>query len=210
MKKLIAFLFVCLVMASSQASETIEAGPIWSNNHAQSVCPKVCSRSEMDWNGQWWTTVQGRMSVCQCEERYTRRRPRPHRPRPIDRPTRAEKFELRFDRERVFRGHNTVYLKRRLRNQHGIDLHRYNLKAVVLVAKSKHGRGTGSLMVGDANTYEEVIDGMPYEFRARGGFDRVRFRNPKRNSRGPWQLHLRGKIKIKKIVVKLKRKDSWR
>ena len=57
---------------------------------------------------------------------------------------------------------------------------------------------------------EEVIDGMPYEFRGRGGFDRVRFRNPKRNSRGPWQLHLRGKIKIKKIVVKLMRKDSWR
>ena len=210
MKRLIAFIFACLFMVSAQASEVIEAGPIWSNDHAQRTCPRVCSRAELDWNGQWWTTIQGKMSVCQCEERYTRRRPRPHRPRPIYRPERAEKFELRFNRERVFRGENTVFLKRRLRNQHGINLRRYNLKAVVLVAKSKHGRGTGSLVVGDTSTYEEVIDGVPYEFRARGGFDRVRFRNPKRNSRGPWQLNLRGKIKIKKIIVKLMKKDSWR
>ena len=43
----------------------VEAGPIWSNDDAQAKCPSACPPPE-HWNGQWWTTVQGQMSVCEC------------------------------------------------------------------------------------------------------------------------------------------------
>lgn len=44
----------------------VEAGPIWSNANARQVCPRVCA-APTRWNGQWRTTVQGRMSTCDCE-----------------------------------------------------------------------------------------------------------------------------------------------
>ncbi len=40
--------------------------PIWSNTHALSECPGRCGAEHGRWNGQWWTTVYGRHSVCQC------------------------------------------------------------------------------------------------------------------------------------------------
>ncbi len=44
----------------------VEAGPIWNNDDAKGKCPKLCLPPTR-WNGQWWTTVQGKMSVCECE-----------------------------------------------------------------------------------------------------------------------------------------------
>ena len=41
-----------------------EAGPIWSNDDAQTKCPKTCN--ELDWEGAWWTTEWNEMSVCEC------------------------------------------------------------------------------------------------------------------------------------------------
>lgn len=51
------------------------AGPIWNNNHARQVCPRVIADyasanpgRNVRWTGQWETTVPGRESVCQAEE----------------------------------------------------------------------------------------------------------------------------------------------
>jgi hypothetical protein len=46
---------------------TIEAGPIWNQTDAQAKCPVVAASRGGKWTGQWWTTVQGRMSVCQLD-----------------------------------------------------------------------------------------------------------------------------------------------
>ena len=50
----------------------VKAGPIWSNDHAQERCPEIVADwlednpdLEIKWTGQWWTTVEGAMSVCQ-------------------------------------------------------------------------------------------------------------------------------------------------
>ncbi len=51
--------------AAGQACPPTEAGPIWSTQDAQTKCPQTCGRYG-SWNGQWWTTVSGEMSVCQC------------------------------------------------------------------------------------------------------------------------------------------------
>lgn len=51
---------------------TVEAGPIWNNDHAQSRCPEAAAEwnesnpGEARWNGQWSTTVPNEMSVCGC------------------------------------------------------------------------------------------------------------------------------------------------
>ncbi|WP_210330696.1 mannan-binding lectin [Aliikangiella sp. G2MR2-5] len=47
----------------------VQAGPIMSNSDAQTKCPSTCKNASSalgKWNGQWRTTVPGRMSVCGC------------------------------------------------------------------------------------------------------------------------------------------------
>ncbi len=41
-------------------------GPIWSNDHAQQVCPSVCSNIGGSWTGHWVTVIWGERSVCNC------------------------------------------------------------------------------------------------------------------------------------------------
>ncbi len=45
--------------------EAVEAGPIWSQSDAGKKCPEVAKANGGVWNGQWRTTVPGRMSVCE-------------------------------------------------------------------------------------------------------------------------------------------------
>jgi hypothetical protein len=59
----------------------VEAGPIWSNEDANQKCPRVCQPPEA-WNGQWWTTVQGQMSVCECAPAAFQPAPPPQAPAP--------------------------------------------------------------------------------------------------------------------------------
>ena len=42
----------------------VPAGPIWSNDDAQLICPAVAAASGGTWNGQWVTTIPGQASVC--------------------------------------------------------------------------------------------------------------------------------------------------
>ena len=58
-------LLATAVPASAQATQAVEAGPIWNNGHAQQVCRALARERGMVWTGHWWTTVPGRMSVCE-------------------------------------------------------------------------------------------------------------------------------------------------
>jgi hypothetical protein len=51
---------------AAPAVVSLEAGPIWSTADAQGKCPAVCQRNNAKWNGDWRTTVEGRMSTCDC------------------------------------------------------------------------------------------------------------------------------------------------
>ncbi len=50
----------------SKTPTDVDAGPIYSNQQAQQVCPGVCTKAKASWNGQWTTTVPNEMSVCGC------------------------------------------------------------------------------------------------------------------------------------------------
>ncbi len=51
---------------------TLDAGPIWDNDNAQTRCPEVTEEwnaanpGKARWTGAWWTTVPNEMSVCAC------------------------------------------------------------------------------------------------------------------------------------------------
>ena len=57
---------------NSSGLRTINAGPIWNQADANNKCPKIAKRNNSVWTGQWWTTVQGKMSVCQVKSVQTR------------------------------------------------------------------------------------------------------------------------------------------
>jgi hypothetical protein len=54
-----------LVAQAQKAPINVEAGPIWNQADAQTKCPQVASANGGVWDGQWHTTVPGRMSVCE-------------------------------------------------------------------------------------------------------------------------------------------------
>ena len=53
---------VCQVQMPAR---TVEAGPIWNQEHAEQVCPAIALSHGAEWTGHWWTTVWNEMSVCQ-------------------------------------------------------------------------------------------------------------------------------------------------
>lgn len=120
----------------------------------------------------------------------------------------AERFPIRFGGEQM-RGSNTIMLRQELRRTHGVRAADYRLEKVVLVAKTKAGRGSAYLSVGGRETYDQTIDGRPRDFHTedRYTYDRYEFYNPqRRGSDGAWQLHLQGNFKIKRVVVFMERK----
>lgn len=64
---LTAFAFSLFTHAASQ---DIEAGPLWDNEHAKRTCPLVCDEEDLSWNGNWHTTIWGEMSVCSCDDSW--------------------------------------------------------------------------------------------------------------------------------------------
>lgn len=123
-------------------------------------------------------------------------------------------IELR-DEEYQGRG-EIIYLKKELLTKYPrLDLKNMNLQSVCLVAKSKFGRGTAELMVGQSSQDRKNIDGTPQGFdnvRERT-FDEVMLNNYSRFDDVPWQIHLMGNVKIRKIVVHAVREPSgggWR
>ena len=118
-----------------------------------------------------------------------------------------ERYVLDFgDRYMVgIRGDSaTLYLKKALRNQYpGIDVTNFRLLKVVLLAKTKKGRGVAQLRVGPEVSEFYRVAGRSKGFRHNklDSFDRVSIENPYNNSRGPWQLNLQGKFKVRKVVL---------
>ncbi len=104
-------------------------------------------------------------------------------------------------------------LKRLLHRQYpGIHLRHMEVKRVVLLAKSKWGGGRAALRVGSNLTRKASVDGSPDDFwrDGRRTWDKVRFFNPSERSRGPWQIYLYGKIKVRKVVVVVEKRDRGR
>jgi Mannan-binding protein len=53
------------VVSAQSSTISVDAGPIWSQSDAEKKCPDVAKAKGGTWNGQWRTTVPGKMSVCE-------------------------------------------------------------------------------------------------------------------------------------------------
>jgi len=57
-----------IALPAPSSPQDVDAGPIYNNGEAAKRCPAVCKAShDRTWNGQWKTTVPGKMSVCGCQ-----------------------------------------------------------------------------------------------------------------------------------------------
>jgi hypothetical protein len=67
-----ALVFVAspLPAQAHKAPINVEAGPIWNQADAQTKCPQIAKANGGVWDGQWRTTIPGRMSVCELRVPY--------------------------------------------------------------------------------------------------------------------------------------------
>lgn len=100
----------------------------------------------------------------------------------------------------------TLFLKKALKEQYPwIEIDDIELRRVVLVAKSRHGRGEAQLRVGHRMTEMYRVEGGAGRFRddRRFTFDRIHFSNPSHDSNGPWQIDLHGNFIVNKVVLEV-------
>lgn len=109
------------------------------------------------------------------------------------------------------RGHQEVPLKRLTARQGGRDLIRgWNLDKVTALAKSKHGQGKLSLLVGNNETLPVTVAGTPESFHAPGGNTLLSLNAPHSyGQRGPWKIFTQGNIKIADINLKLSKQLQY-
>jgi hypothetical protein len=130
----------------------------------------------------------------------------------------TERYVLQL-RDTEFARASAVDLKQLLQRQHRVQVNQYDIRQVVVTAKSFMGRGAASLQVGRARSNELRVHGSPQGyFRSDSrSFDQVVLFSPVReSSRDQWKLNLNGRVKVRQIVVVMDRSrwgrgdDDWR
>lgn len=120
-----------------------------------------------------------------------------------------QRFEIDFYGQQ-FQGQSTIYLKQEIKKlRPRIDFTNWDLKRVVLVAKSARGYGSAYLQTGREQSRHETVDGNPRSFRSHGDYHRIPFPAPGRDN-GVWQIHMQGNIKVNKVVAVMERKAPRR
>lgn len=120
-----------------------------------------------------------------------------------------QQLEIDFGGQ-LFQGQSTIYLKQEIRRKHPrINFDKWDLKRVVLVAKSARGFGEAYLQTGRQQSRVETVDGNRYDFQNRGNYHRIAFRAPGQD-KGHWQLHMQGRIKVNKVIIVAKNKQPRR
>lgn len=127
------------------------------------------------------------------------------------RPGRGENQRLEIDfGGQLFRGESTIFLKQEIQRKHPrINFNKWDLKRVVLVAKSARGFGEAYLQTGREQSRVETVDGNRSDFQSRGNYHRIPFPAPGQD-KGKWQIHMKGRIKVKKVIVVAQKKQPRR
>jgi len=106
----------------------------------------------------------------------------------------------------LFTQSSTLFLKRELQAL-GHNVRGKKLKKVVLVSKSKRGRGQAELMVGQSSMGSKNVagsqGGLGFQNDRPASYNRVKW-NLNGRTPGAWQIHMNGRIKVKAVIVELK------
>jgi len=114
-----------------------------------------------------------------------------------------QKLVLKFG-GKTFIKNNIIPLKKLIKQNYPYtNLHNKDLLRVVLLAKSKFGKGTAKLVIGSKESSPVFLNGYPSKFfvNQKNTYDKVTIENPSYDSFGKWQILLRGNIRVLKIKV---------
>jgi hypothetical protein len=106
----------------------------------------------------------------------------------------------------LFTQDSTIRIKQRLRDMGYGDLRDAQLKNVVLVAKSQAGRGQAELVVGQ--DFQPLLNvGLAPQGTFQDNqpltYNRLRW-NVRGSGQGRWQIHMRGRIRVRAVIVEFK------
>ena len=85
----------------------------------------------------------------------------------------------------------------------GLDINKTKLLAIEVLAKSRQGKGTIRLRVGNNFSAWEKVAGVQKEFdnKESGSFSSIKLRSPEEGKGQVWQLLINGHIKIRMITL---------
>ena len=117
-----------------------------------------------------------------------------------------KRITLKFNHEQ-FKQESVIKLKREIKKLHpNMDFSKFDLKRVVLLAKSKKGKAEAYLKIGQYESAVESIDGNQFDFSSNQGYSPVVFQSFSENDNGVWQIHMKGNIKVKRINLVAEKK----
>jgi hypothetical protein len=102
-------------------------------------------------------------------------------------------------------------LKRDLNSAYpNLRLQDLEIVGVRLIAKTRMGAGTATLVVGNEQSNAVTVRGNPQDFENPAGqtFDRVNIRTPGFDSRGVWQIHLNGNFIVRRVAVVVENRED--
>lgn len=124
---------------------------------------------------------------------------------------------LDFDDAHI-KGKNVIFLKKALKDQYpNLNFKNQKLKQIVVLGKSKRGKGKIQMRVGNWTSNTEIIDGNTHDFNKRynDSFNYISLDNNHEYSDGKWQLLTKGNLKIRKIILvmednRFSRRSWWK
>ncbi len=106
-------------------------------------------------------------------------------------------------RGELLAGENTIKLRQELKKM-GYQTRRDQLRRVVMVAKSRRGRASAGMQVGqnfsNAQTIGQSQNGLAFQSNLPKSYNRLAW-NFRGRTPGAWQLHMKGRIKVKAVIV---------
>lgn len=90
-----------------------------------------------------------------------------------------------------------------LQSNPGLDIDKASLVAVEVLAKSRQGKGTLRLRVGNQQTIWAKVAGAEKEFdnNEPDSYSSIKIRSPEEGKKKVWQLIINGYLKIQKIIL---------
>lgn len=119
-----------------------------------------------------------------------------------------DQIVLQLDKH--LKGQTKIGLKALVRQRYShIDLANMKLDSVKVVAKSQHGKGDVTLVVGQSVSYPQNVFGTPQNFHneANWTYAKINLFSPQNaDFLGKWQIETRGNLKVKKVVLSVSQK----
>lgn len=118
----------------------------------------------------------------------------------------AQVQRLSLNVQREFRQGSVYALKQEIQRQHRLDLNRFELDSLTVLAKSYDGRGVIALSIGRDQTRSSFIPGNPRDYRDSypTTFSPIHLQAPRSAAQQDWVMSFQGQVLVQNIQVSLR------